>query len=76
MVIEAKDCHLSVVTKVFGETYWLHNLLYELQSSNPKAIIIYCDDVKVIYMFSNSLQHQCTMHIKIDLHFVRDQVAF
>ncbi|GJY03286.1 ribonuclease H-like domain-containing protein [Tanacetum coccineum] len=29
----------------------------------------------VIYLSSNPMQHQCTKHIEIDIHFVRDQVT-
>ncbi|GJT33551.1 ribonuclease H-like domain-containing protein [Tanacetum coccineum] len=40
-----------------------------------RATLVYCDNVSVVYMSSNPVQHQRTKYIEIDIHFVRDQVA-
>jgi hypothetical protein len=37
--------------------------------------VVYCDNVNVVYLSTNSVQHQRTKHIEIDLHFVRERVA-
>lgn len=63
------------VASVVAETCWLRNLLIELCYMPTKATIVYCDNVSVVYMSSNSVQHQHTKHIEIDLHVVRDKVA-
>nr|GEZ02972.1 hypothetical protein [Tanacetum cinerariifolium] len=34
-----------------------------------------CDNVSVVYLSSNPVQHKRTKHITIDIHFVRDLVA-
>jgi hypothetical protein len=47
----------------------------ELHSPLTHIILVYCDDVSVVYLASNPIQHHCTKHVKIDLHFVRDKVA-
>ncbi|GKC15869.1 ribonuclease H-like domain-containing protein [Tanacetum coccineum] len=39
------------------------------------AALVYYDNVSVVYMYSNPVQHERTKHIEIDIHFVRDQVA-
>ncbi|GJU59958.1 ribonuclease H-like domain-containing protein [Tanacetum coccineum] len=39
------------------------------------ATLVYCDNVSVVYMSANPVQHQRTKHIEIDIHFVRDKVA-
>ncbi|KAJ9556913.1 hypothetical protein OSB04_011527 [Centaurea solstitialis] len=56
------------------ETRWLRNLLCELHHSPQKATIVYCDNVKVVYLISNPVQHQRTKHIEINIHFVPDKV--
>nr|GEV62444.1 G-type lectin S-receptor-like serine/threonine-protein kinase At4g27290 [Tanacetum cinerariifolium] len=38
--------------------------------------LVYCDNVSVVYMSANPVQHQRTKHIEIYIHFVRDYVAF
>nr|GEZ81622.1 ribonuclease H-like domain-containing protein [Tanacetum cinerariifolium] len=58
-----------------AETTWICNLLRELHTPLFTATLVYCDNVSVIYMSANPLQHQRTKHIEIDIHFVRDKVA-
>ncbi|GJX96017.1 ribonuclease H-like domain-containing protein [Tanacetum coccineum] len=63
------------VANVVAETSWIHNLLRELHTPLFTATLIYCDNVSVVYMSANPVQHQRTKHIEIDIHFVRDKVA-
>ncbi|GKD60715.1 ribonuclease H-like domain-containing protein [Tanacetum coccineum] len=63
------------VSNVVAETAWLCNLLRELHTQLLSATIVYCDNVSAIYLTANSIQHQRTKHIEIDIHFVRDMVA-
>ncbi|GJZ76722.1 ribonuclease H-like domain-containing protein [Tanacetum coccineum] len=51
-----------------AETCWLRNLLRELHTPLSSA-------TSVVYLSCNSVQHQRTKHIEIDIHFVRDLVA-
>jgi hypothetical protein len=37
--------------------------------------MVYCDNVSVVYLFTNPVQHQRTKHVEIDLHFIRERVA-
>jgi hypothetical protein len=39
-----------------------------------KNIIIYCNNISVVYFFTNPIQHQCMKHIEIDLHFVQEHM--
>jgi hypothetical protein len=36
---------------------------------------VYSDNVSACYLSTNPVQHQCTKHIEINLHFVCDKVA-
>ena len=36
---------------------------------------VYCDNMSVVYLSTNLVQHQHTKHVEIDLHFVRERVA-
>nr|GEV37829.1 copia protein [Tanacetum cinerariifolium] len=60
------------VANVVAETARIRNLLRELHS--PLLTAVYCDNVSAVYMSANPVQHQCTKHIEIDIHFVRDMV--
>jgi hypothetical protein len=53
---------------------WLRQLLQELHSSLTRSTLIYCDNVSVVYLSINPIQHPCTKHVEIDLHFVFERV--
>ncbi|GJZ30197.1 ribonuclease H-like domain-containing protein [Tanacetum coccineum] len=57
------------VSNVVAETAWLRNLLLELHAPLSTATLIYCDNVSVVYLFTNPVRHQRTKHIEIDIHF-------
>ncbi|GJW19428.1 ribonuclease H-like domain-containing protein [Tanacetum coccineum] len=63
------------VANVVAETCWLRNLLRELHSPLTSTTLVYCDNVSVVYLSCNPIQHQRTKHIEIDIHFVRDLVT-
>jgi ATP sulfurylase len=37
--------------------------------------LVYCDNVSIVYLTTNPVQHQRTKHVEIDLNFVRKCVA-
>ncbi|GJZ44478.1 ribonuclease H-like domain-containing protein [Tanacetum coccineum] len=61
------------VANVVAKTAWIRNLLLELHTPLSTATIVYCDNVSVVYLSTNPVQHQRTKHIEIDIHFVRDR---
>nr|GEW92063.1 ribonuclease H-like domain-containing protein [Tanacetum cinerariifolium] len=63
------------VANVVPETAWIQNLLLELNAPLTTATLVYCNNVSVVYLSTNPVQHQRTKHIKIDIHCVRDYVA-
>jgi hypothetical protein len=38
-------------------------------------MVVYCDNMSVVYLLTKLVQHQHTKHVEIDLHFVRERVA-
>ncbi|GKD16217.1 ribonuclease H-like domain-containing protein [Tanacetum coccineum] len=64
------------VSYVVVETAWLWNLLLELHAPLSSATLVYCDNVGFVYLSTIPVQHQHTKHIEIDIHFVREYVAF
>ncbi|GJS47267.1 ribonuclease H-like domain-containing protein [Tanacetum coccineum] len=63
------------VANAVAETCWLRNLLCELHTPLSSATLVYCDNVSVVYLSCNPVQHQRTKHIEIDIHFVHDLVV-
>nr|GEU33769.1 ribonuclease H-like domain-containing protein [Tanacetum cinerariifolium] len=63
------------IANVVAETALVRNLLRELHSSLMTATLVYCDNVSVVYMSANPVQHQRTKHVEIDIHSLRDMVT-
>nr|GEW87083.1 ribonuclease H-like domain-containing protein [Tanacetum cinerariifolium] len=63
------------VGNAVAETSWIRNLLRELHTLLFTVTLVYCDNVSVVYMSANSVQHHRTKHIEVDINFVRDKVA-
>jgi hypothetical protein len=60
------------MVKDMEEACWLHQLLVELYNPLSQAILVYCDNVIIVYLSTNPVQHQNNKHVEIDLHFVRE----
>nr|GEU94486.1 hypothetical protein [Tanacetum cinerariifolium] len=69
------EAEYSSVANVVTKTAWLRNLLRELHSPLSTTTLVYCDNVSAVYMYANTVQHQRTKHIEIDIHFVQDMVT-
>ncbi|KAK4342722.1 hypothetical protein RND71_038538 [Anisodus tanguticus] len=69
----AKAEYRGVANVVF-ESCWLRNLFLELHCPIQKATLVYCDNVSAIYLSGNPVKHQCTKHIEMDIHFIREKV--
>jgi hypothetical protein len=57
------------------EACWLRQLLQELHGPLTKSTLIHYNNVSVVYLSTNPIQHQRTKHVEYDLHFVRERVA-
>lgn len=69
------EAEYHAVANAVAETTWLCQLLHELHIPLQRATLVYCDNLSAVYLSTNRVQHQCTKHIEIDLHFVREHVA-
>ena len=64
------------VSNVVSETCWIRNLLLELHCPIPTATLVYCNNVSTVYLSGNPTHHECTKHIEMDIHFVREKVQY
>jgi hypothetical protein len=63
------------VANGMAEACWLCQLLQELHAPLTKSTLVYYENVSAVYLSTNPIQHQCTKHDEIDLHFVWGRVA-
>jgi hypothetical protein len=56
------------------ETLWLKKLLLGLFRQELEANVIHCDNQSCIKLSENLVFHDCSKHINIRYHFIRDYV--
>jgi hypothetical protein len=49
--------------------------LQELHTLLTRSTFVYYDNVGAVYLFINSVQHERTKHVEIDLHFIRECIT-
>jgi hypothetical protein len=69
------EAEYRAVTNDVVEATWLRQLLHELQAPPLRCTLVYCDNINVVYLSTNPVQHQRMKHVEIDLHFIREKVA-
>jgi hypothetical protein len=69
------EVEYCAIANDMAEATWLHQLLHELQTSPSWCTLVYCDNISVVYLSTNLIQHQHTKHVEIDLYFIREKVA-
>jgi hypothetical protein len=69
------EAEYRAVTNGVAEVTWLCQLLHELHSLPSRCTLVYCNNISIVYLFTNPVEHQRTKHVEIDLHFVREKVA-
>jgi hypothetical protein len=69
------EAEYRAVVNGVAEATWLCQLLHELQAPPSRCTLVYCDNINVVYLSANPVQHQRTKHVEIDLYFVREKIA-
>jgi hypothetical protein len=69
------EAEYRAIANGVAEATWLRQLLHELQTLPSRCTLVYCDNISVVYLSTNLVQHQRTKHVEIDLHFIQEKVA-
>jgi hypothetical protein len=69
------EAKYRAVANDVAEATWLRQLLYKLQTPPSQCTFVYYNNISVVYLSTNPVQHKRTKHVEIDLHFIREKVA-
>jgi len=60
--------------RLVAELAWLSRLFSELGIPGITPILVKCDSQAAIYIAKNPVFHECTKHIELGCHFVREKL--
>jgi hypothetical protein len=55
-----------------SEMLWVRSLLCDLGLDVPTPMQMHCDNQAAIFIANNPVFQDCTKHIDVDYHFIRD----
>jgi hypothetical protein len=69
------EAEYRAIANGVAEATWLCQLLHELQTPPSRCTLVYYDNISVMYLSTNPVQHQRTKHMEIDIYFVQGKVV-
>lgn len=62
------------LANLVADITWLQSLHGELKVGHNKTPILWCDNLSIVLLSANLVQHARTKHIELDLYFVCEKV--
>ena len=62
------------MTSITCELTWLKYLLDDLQVEHSQPAKLFYDSKAALHIAANPVYHECTKHIEIDCHVVRERI--
>ena len=53
---------------------WIKNVLQDLGINYEKPMSLHCDNKAAIEITHNPVQHDCTKHVEVDCHFIKENL--
>jgi histone deacetylase 1/2 len=69
------EAEYKLLANATTEVMWIQTLFDELGASQSKLAVLWCDNIRAMYLSANPVFHARTKHIKVDYNFVRERIA-
>ena len=74
VTLSSAEVEFRRIAKGSTEVLWIRKLLRELNFSHKEACDLYYDNKAAISISGNPVQHDCTKHVEIDRHFIKEKL--
>ena len=68
------EAEFRVVAHGICEIMWIRRLLEELKMTGSSPMKLYCDNKATISVAHNPILHDCTKHVEVDKHFIKEKI--
>jgi hypothetical protein len=69
------EVEYQAMTITTCELKWLKSLLAFLGVAHFGPMRLYCDSHAAMHIVANPIYYECTKHIEVDCHFIRDEIS-
>lgn len=74
MARSSAEVEFRSMTSITSKIVWLNVLFGELNIELKRHVSMMCDKKEAIQIGVNPIFHECTKHIDIDCHFIREKI--
>lgn len=74
VALSSAEAEFREIAKGIAEVLWLRKLLRELGYLSSDSCKFYCDNNVAISISENPVQHDRTKHVKVDRHFIKENL--
>nr|ABE88099.1 conserved hypothetical protein [Medicago truncatula] len=74
LLLSSSEAEYRALASATCELQRLTYLLRDLKVNCIKPPVLYCDNQSAIYIAANPVFHECTKHLEIDCHIVREKL--
>ncbi|RVW76419.1 Retrovirus-related Pol polyprotein from transposon RE1 [Vitis vinifera] len=68
------EAEFRAVAHGICEIMWIRRLLEELKMTGSSPMKLYCDNKAAILVAHNPVLHDCTKHVEMDKHFIKEKI--
>lgn len=72
--LSSTEVEYRVVVHASQDILWLRQLMTEFGFPPDCPTVLWCDNQSAIHISCNLVEHQCTKHIELHIHFIRQQI--
>jgi hypothetical protein len=68
------EAEYRTMASTASELTWIKQVLVDLKININEPMKMFCNNQAVRHIASNPVFHECTKHIEVDCHFIREKV--